>query len=325
MIAHRLYVGTIGEGVFRSDDRGESFRRACDGMPFVECQVRALAVHPDEPRTLYLGSEQGLFVTRDGADSWQKLPAPLDGLQVWCIHQPRSRPKRLLVGTCPSALYRSEDGGQSWQQCTAQLVRECPRIQWTRVTSMASDPADADHLWAGVEIDGLHHSRDGGQTWSALGEGLTSRDIHALAVVPLPGGGRRLLATTNQDLNISEDGGRTWRPAGMANVLPWAYTRALAQKADNLAVVFLGGGDRPPGWEGLVAVSHDGGTEWGPATMPGRANSTVWAFATHPADVMLLYAASVSGQVYRSTDGGANWGKLKTEFGEIRALAWSPE
>ena len=41
--SHRLYVGTIGEGIFRSVDSGESFRRACDGM-FVECDVRALAV-----------------------------------------------------------------------------------------------------------------------------------------------------------------------------------------------------------------------------------------------------------------------------------------
>ena len=58
--AHRLFIGTIGEGVFRSLDGGETFRRACDGM-FVECHVRALAVHPRQPHTLYLGSEQGLF------------------------------------------------------------------------------------------------------------------------------------------------------------------------------------------------------------------------------------------------------------------------
>ncbi len=75
MIAHRLYVGTIGEGLFRSLDGGASFRRACEGM-FVECHVRALAVHPQQPATLYLGSELGLFVSTDGAESWTKLPAP---------------------------------------------------------------------------------------------------------------------------------------------------------------------------------------------------------------------------------------------------------
>jgi hypothetical protein len=38
----------------------------------------------------------------------------------------------------------------------------------------------------------------------------------------------------------------------------------------------------------------------------------------------LLYASSVSGELYRSTDAGASWEKLPREFGEIRALAWTP-
>jgi hypothetical protein len=58
--------------------------------------------------------------------------------------------------------------------------------------------------------------------------------------------------------------------------------------------------------------------------MPGRANSTVWNFAVHAADPVLIYAASVSGEVYRSTDAGASWEKLAREFGEVRALAWAP-
>ncbi len=72
---HRVYVGTIGEGIWRSVDGGETFTCAADGM-FVECHVRALVVHPDKPGVLYLGSEQGLFRTTDGANSWQCLPAP---------------------------------------------------------------------------------------------------------------------------------------------------------------------------------------------------------------------------------------------------------
>jgi hypothetical protein len=44
----------------------------------------------------------------------------------------------------------------------------------------------------------------------------------------------------------------------------------------------------------------------------------------HAADPDLIYAASVSGQLYRSTTAGRNWDKLAVEFGEIRALAWAP-
>jgi photosystem II stability/assembly factor-like uncharacterized protein len=202
------------------------------------------------------------------------------------------------------------------------MLADCPRIKHTRVTTLAQDHDNPDRLWAGVEIDGLHHSDDGGRTWRPLGEGLTSRDIHALAV--LPGPGPRLLATTNNDLNASDDGGRSWRAREIDRVLPWKYTRALVQLPGRPEVLLLGGGDRPPGWAGAPARSDDGGRSWTAPRLPGRVNSTVWAFAVHPADANLVYAASVSGQLFCSEDAGQNWQRLETEFGEVRALAWAP-
>jgi len=76
--AHRLYVGTIGEGLWRSRDGGETFVRAMDGM-FVECHVRALAEHPREPGRLYLGLKKGLFAAETGAANWGVADAPPNG------------------------------------------------------------------------------------------------------------------------------------------------------------------------------------------------------------------------------------------------------
>ncbi len=325
MTDHRLYVGTVGEGLFRSTDAGRTFRRACDGM-FVECHVRALAVHPRDPSTLYLGSEHGVFVSGDGADSWTRREATPAGLQVWSLWLAPGRPEVILAGTCPSRLFRSEDGGRSWAEAGVRMEQHCPRIMNTRVTCIAADPAEPDVLWAGVEIDGIYHSRDGGRSWRPLGTGLSSRDIHALAVIPRAGsaGAPRLLAATNNDLNLSDDGGATWRPLEIGKSLPWSYCRALAQVSGRPEVVLLGMGDFPPGSVGTVARSTDGGATWQQTRMPGPANSTMWNFAVNPADPGLVYAGSVSGEVYRSTDAGASWEKLPREFGEIRALAWAP-
>jgi photosystem II stability/assembly factor-like uncharacterized protein len=323
MIAHRLYVGTIGEGLFRSLDHGQTFRRACDGV-FVECDVRAVVVHPHRPETMYMGTEVGLHVSRDGAENWEELCAPLEGLEVWSINLTPARPDRLIVGTRPSSLLVSEDGGSTWRQAVTTMRPDCPRLIYTRVTTLAADPDNPDRLWAGVEIDGIHASTDGGRAWTRIDEGLTSRDIHALAVLPGNAARKRLVATTNNDLNLSDDGGRTWRPGGINKVLPWPYTRALVQRCDSPETLFVGGGDAPPGCEGAIAVSRDGGSTWTPAAMPGRSNSTMWNFGVHPSDPRLIYAASVSGEVYRSTDGGDSWIKLGREFGEIRALAWVP-
>jgi photosystem II stability/assembly factor-like uncharacterized protein len=321
-MTHSLYVGTIGEGLFRSLDGGETFARACEGM-FVECHVRALAVHPRQPATLYLGSELGVFVSTDGASSWTRLPAPVDGMEVWSLWLAPQRPDVILAGTRPSHLFRSEDGGRTWKEADARLTRDMPRLIHTRVTSILGDPDDANLLWAGVEVDGLHQSKDGGHSWQKIGTGLSSQDIHALAVVRTPGG-RRLLAATNNDLNLSEDGGLTWTPQQIGRTCPWSYCRALAQKCGRPEVIFLGNGDAPPGSSGVIARSSDSGRSWQMMTMPSRANSTMWNFAMHASDPELLYASSVSGQVYRSTDGGSTWEKLRREFGEIRALAWAP-
>jgi photosystem II stability/assembly factor-like uncharacterized protein len=143
-------------------------------------------------------------------------------------------------------------------------------------------------------------------------------------VVPGEGTKRRLLAATNNDLNVSEDDGTTWRPLQIDRTMPWPYCRALAQPSGRPEVILLGNGDAPPGSAGLVGRSLDGGTTWHITDMPGRANSTMWNFAVHPADPQLIYASSVSGEVYRSLDGGASWRKLAREFGEIRSLAWAP-
>jgi photosystem II stability/assembly factor-like uncharacterized protein len=322
-ISHRLYVGTVGEGLFRNTDGGESFVRACEGT-FVECHVRVLAVHPREPRTLYLGSELGLFRSTNGADSWTRVESPVNGRQVWSILLLPSDPDVILVGTCPAGLFRSDDGGRSWTTPPAKMIQECPRIMHTRVTTLIADPTDQHTVWAGVEIGGLLRSQDGGQTWQAIGRGLSSQDIHALVIVAGDGRPKRMLASTNNDVNLSTDDGQTWQPSRAGQVLPLPYFRGMAQKCGKPEVVFLGNGDAPPGSVGVIARSLDAGQTWQAPRMPGRANSTIWTFAVHAADPELICAASVSGEIYRSTDGGDSWEKLLREFGEIRALAWTP-
>jgi len=319
-----LYVGTIGEGLFRSIDGGETYRRTCDGM-FVECHVRALAVDPRDARVLWIGTEQGLYRSKDGADNWQRVESPLNGMQIWSILLLPHDPDIVLVGTCPSRVFRSVDGGRTWTEPGTAMLRDCPRIIHTRVTSLMADASDPENVYAGVEIDGVWHSRDAGVTWQRVGSGLSSQDIHALVAVPGNGRPKRLLAATNNDLNISGDNGATWQPQKIGQSLPWSYCRTLAQKVGQPEVVLLGNGDGPPGTVGVVGRSTDGGQTWRAAEMPGRANSTIWNFAVHAADPELIYASSVHGLVYRSENGGETWSRLAREFGEVRALAWTPE
>src|SRR5438105_2351755 len=118
---HRLYIGTIGEGLWRSGDGGATFTRDYTGL-FVECHVRALVVHPRDPRTLYLGTELGLFRSTDAAASWSRVESPINGLQVWSVAVAPYDPNLIVAGTCPSRLFRSEDGGKTWSEPAVKIL-----------------------------------------------------------------------------------------------------------------------------------------------------------------------------------------------------------
>lgn len=291
---------------------------------FVECDVRALAAHPRDPQVIYAGTSEGLYRTRDGGERWEPVDSPMNRLVIWSLLIDPRAPETLFVGTRPAHLFRSVDSGRSWVELRTTFAPHCNNIIFNRVTAILSDPVDPVRLWAGVEIDAVWHSADRGETWVPGEAGLSSRDIHSMVAVPARGGGARLLASTNNDLNSSPDGGRTWAPQRLAERAEWPYFRGMAQKADDPGVILLGNGDAPPGRVGAIWVSRDGGVGWEKATLPCVPNSTVWGFATHAADPERIYAHTVSGELYESGDGGRTWAKLPREFGEIRALLWLP-
>ncbi|OYV91336.1 MAG: hypothetical protein B7Z73_05575 [Planctomycetia bacterium 21-64-5] len=319
MVNPVLFVGTVGEGVWRSSDGGVTWSRSSKGM-FVECDVRALVVDLRPPSPIYAGTNEGVWRTLDGGDNWQRLDGPMNDLVTWSLLSDPRHAGSLLAGTRPARIFRSTDGGGAWRPCAAELAQECPGIVYNRVTTLRVDPLDRDRLWAGVEIDGVWTSRDRGATWHKLGRGLSSADIHGLAIVPGADGRRTLLATTNNDLNVSDDDGETWQPQRVGERFGHAYCRGLAQRPDRPEVLFLGNGDGPPGTVGAAWRSRDAGRSWERMTLPGTPNSTIWDFALSPSQPDDIYAYSVSGEVYHSPDGGDRWTKLPHEFGEIRAM-----
>lgn len=319
----RVFVGTVGEGLYISNDGGETFKRPSNNGLYIEGEVRALASHPDTPARIFAGTHAGVYRSTDGGDTWQRMASPMDGMQVWALMVLPGDPDTVFAGTRPAGVYRSTDGGDTWHDAQLGASTECPVIEFTRITTIIPDPVAARSVWVGVEIDGAFRSDDAGDTWSRHADGLSSLDVHGMVVVPVDGA-RTLVAATNNGVNVSGDEGASWQRQDLSGIAPWNYFRGIRQQAGRPDTIFLGNGNGPPGSEGAVLRSRDGGTSWQRIALPVDPNSTIWDYATHTADPDLVYAYTCSGELYRSADGGDRWDKMRHEFGEIRALMWAP-
>lgn len=317
-----LCVGTIGSGAWVSPDGGESWRRVMRGL-WSESRVFTLSVHPAEPRTVFAGADDGVYKSQDGGQSFERLESPMNSLHVWKIAFDPSDPDTIFAGTRPAALYRSRDGGRHWQKLAAEMAEECPNVRVPRVTALAVDPQDRRVVWAGVEVDGVRRSLDGGDTWTRIGGGLDDPDIHDV-MVRAAGNRKTVLTSTPREIFASADRGESWQGLGVAAQFSLPYCRHLALRADDPDTVFVATGDGAAGSTGAIQRSTDGGESWRALSLPAVPNSPIWAFATHPADAGLIYACSHYGELYATADAGDSWRKLPREFTEIRALSWTP-
>jgi len=337
-----LYVATNGLSVWHSSDLGEKLLRMSTGTGLYSgSQVWALAHHPSVPRTLYAGTNTGLYRLDQKDGNWTHIPSPMDdAMLVTALALAPDDPDRMLAGTQPGGLYLTADGGASWRRLDVPIKPYAlsgyylgddrfpegdpaafGRKHWTRVTQIVFDPGDSRVVWAGVEIDGAWRSTDGGESWERRSDGMASQDIHGFAIVH--NGARRLYATTNAGLHESGDGGESWTLRAVES--DWQYMRSIAERPDGSGVMFMTNGNGPPGTAGRLFRSRDLGASWEDAGLPGEVESSAYFLAVHPADPKLAFAAATLGQLYRTTDGGESWTALRRRLGEIRALAWLPD
>jgi photosystem II stability/assembly factor-like uncharacterized protein len=311
-----IYVGTVGQSVYRSLDGGDTWKKTSKGM-FSESDIRAIAVDPVDTSTLFAGTEAGLYRSENGGDEWERLDSELNHLQIWSLAIDPNNTKAIYAGTCPSAFYKSENGGDSWRRLTVELAEDCGSII-PRVTTMIIDPEDSQTVYAGIEIDGMRVSNDGGKSWRSVSDGLSSQDVHGLTVVP--GDPKTIVAATNNDVCITSDL-VSWAPLGVKTHFPWPYCRNVLHRPASSDRVYIAAGNGPPGDQGGLFYTSDLGKSWERADFGGNSNSTIWAVVQNPAVSDWIVAYSVSGQVFRSIDNGESWNKLSREFGEVRALA----
>jgi photosystem II stability/assembly factor-like uncharacterized protein len=321
-----ILVGTIGQGVMTSPDDGASWTRASvrQGM-HSDCIVKALLPDVRSPGVVYAGTDQGLYRSDDGGVKWRRLDTPMSGAMVWSLALDPVDPRVMFAGVgTPSkpGIYRTTDGGTTWHRLPVEIAEECPNVGIPRPTAIAVDSTDHRHVWVGLEVDGVRHSSDGGETWTRVNGQIPNPDVHNVLVVAGPP--KTVLVLVNDEVWRSTDDGATWTPARAREVFPWHYPRGIAARPDDSKTVFVTLGDSTPGRTGTLVRSRDAGTTWQSLSLPTQPNSAVWTVSVSAATPDLMLAASRYGYLYRSDDGGDSWRKLWREFGEVSSILWVP-
>lgn len=193
---------------------------------------------------------------------------------------------------------------------------------------MIVDPRDNQTIWAGMEVDGVYKSLDGGDSWTRLpdiGPETFQSDIHGMALKS--GTIPTVFCSSPYGIAASQDEGKSWNYDHYSPKFQnsQAYCRGLVIKADNPEVMFVGTGDGIPGTTGALQRTKDAGKSWETAPLPVKPNSNIYGIATHKKLPDVIVATSLLGHVYMSEDGGDSWNKLQKEFGEIRSVALLPK
>jgi photosystem II stability/assembly factor-like uncharacterized protein len=319
-----ILVGTIGQGVMMSSDDGESWTRASirQGM-HSDAIVKCLLPDPGRPEMVYAGTDRGLYRSDDGGGHWAVLDTLMNGAMVWSLAIDPVEPRVMFAGTgTPSrpGIFRSIDAGKSWERLAVDIAAECPNVGIPRPTGIAIDPTDHRHVWVGLEVDGVRHSTDGGDTWRRVNGQIPNPDVHNVLVVAGPP--KTVFTVVNDDVWRSLDDGTTWTPARAREVFPWHYPRGIAADPGDARTVFLTVGDSTPGRIGTVMRSRDAGATWQSLGLPVQPNSAVWTVHVPATAPGIVLAASRYGYLYRSDDGGDAWRKLWREFGEVSSIVW---
>ena len=328
---HTVCIGTIGSGIWRTEDGGQSWANIRDGI-WNDSNIYSLTADPTDSRVIYAGTQEGIFRSDDRAVSFRKLEGPLDNYQVWAIAVDPSDPNTVMAGCGPSAFFRTRDAGRTWEKMNVPLAESCPNVREPRATALVIDPNDSRIVWAGIEVDGVRRSLDGGDSWTAIGatamgeadtgEGIWDPDIHDIVVTR--GAPSMVITSTPKEIFTSTDLGESWNPLKVKESFPTMYCRPMALKENDSKVLFVGNGDGPFGDTGSIQRSKDQGQTWETCDLPVEPNTGIWRFATHASDPDMVYACSHFGQVYASHNGGDSWNKLRRDFGEIWTMTVTP-
>ncbi len=187
------YAGTANGGFWRTAN-GTAWNESSDGLT----ASWVTAILPTSPITLYLGTDDGVYLSGDGSGSWMPASAGMpDNALVLSLAEDNGV---IVAGTADVGAYRSLDGGEYWEDGSNGLGG-----------GAVNDLVKAGRVLHAGTGDGVYSSTDQAENWTDTSSGLGNTDVLALTAshrVP-----RVLIAGTPTGVFVSGNHGQSWQAA----------------------------------------------------------------------------------------------------------------
>jgi photosystem II stability/assembly factor-like uncharacterized protein len=361
----RVLVGTK-KGAFVLTSDGKRKRWVVSGPHFGGWEIYHLKGSPVNPNRLYASQCSGWFGQKiqrsdDGGATWEPVGSEFvysgvtgthqwfDGTQrpwefkrIWHLEPSPDDPDTVYAGAEDAALFRSNDGGQTWHELPA--LRGAKGDLWQPgaggmgLHTILLDPGNPRRIVIAISAAGVFRTDDAGETWRPVNRGLKSlyelpdpdaevgHCVHRIALHPSRPD--VLFMQKHWDVMRSDDAGELWHE--VSGDLPSDFGFPIdvhAHEPDTIYVVPIKSDSEhyPPEGKLRVYRSRTGGNEWEALTkgLPQNdcyVNVLRDAMAVDSLDSCGVYFGTTGGQVYGSADAGDSWAPIVRDLPAVLSV-----